>query len=385
MVIIGLSLLIGVILGYTPSNSLNGFFSFLFIGIWLSYTITVLFRIKKMREYHSSLNNALLIFGDLFISAFYGIWGDFTPILIQRIFPTTSMKINLWTATFSLPYLIFGTFLLLFSITKYFAVYLGNKAINARKFTIFTGIVFLGLDLSYILLRQGIYTLDFLDLSHLYGTFNVYITVHMGIIVFFGIVGIITRNRSMTSYNLDQLTSRMNDIDRRINDAEIASAAAQRSEQRARDAEKERQRRIARAEQRKKDKSLKQQRSSPKVLRPTSTAQSSRKTSASKSRGSSLSAKQLMEMKPKTGTLSKEDFMCIFCFELPTTSDKGRGIVLCPHCRYPAHYDEFMKWVRNSNLCSRCDGVIPASFIRNPTIIPVKTYLKVYKHFKKYF
>ena len=90
-------------------------------------------------------------------------------------------------------------------------------------------------------------------------------------------------------------------------------------------------------------------------------------------------------MKPKTAALSKEDFMCIFCFELPRTSDNDHGVVLCPHCRYPAHYKEFKEWVRNSKLCSRCDGILPSSFIRNPKVIPIKTYLKAYKYFKKQF
>jgi hypothetical protein len=91
-----------------------------------------------------------------------------------------------------------------------------------------------------------------------------------------------------------------------------------------------------------------------------------------------------LSIRPKTAVLSNEDFMCIFCFELPKSSDKG-GIVLCPHCRYPAHYHEFKDWVRNSKLCSRCDGVLSSSFIRNPKVIPVKKYLKAYKIFKKKF
>ena len=90
-------------------------------------------------------------------------------------------------------------------------------------------------------------------------------------------------------------------------------------------------------------------------------------------------------MRPKTGALTKDDFKCIFCFELPTTSDGHRGIVVCPNCRYPAHADEFKNWVRTSHLCSRCDGVIPSSFRRNPKVIPVKEYLRAYKFWKKKF
>ena len=136
IILIGLSLIIGLILGYTPGNSLNGFFTFLFLGIWASYTVAVFIRIKKMREFHSALNSGILIAGNLFISAFYGIWGEFTPILDQRLFPSSSLQINWWITIFSLPYLVFVVFLLLFSIIRYFSVYLGNKAFNARKFVV---------------------------------------------------------------------------------------------------------------------------------------------------------------------------------------------------------------------------------------------------------
>lgn len=410
VILIGLSLLIGVIIGYTPRNSAEGFLSFLFIGIWVSYTVDIFIRIKKMREYRSTLNNGILIFGNLIISGFYGIWGDFTPIFVQKLFPHTSLQINFWVAVFSIPYLIFGSFLLLFSITKYFAVYIGEKAFNARKFTVLMGFIFLGFDLSYILLRQGVFSLDFIDLSHLSGTFNIYMITHMSIIVFFGILGVVTRNRSMSAYNMDRLTSRMNDIDRRINDADSTSAAARRSEQKASDIEHERKRQRERDKQRRKNEATRRQQSptrtshpssssrnstiSNRTTRPTSSSStshskssfqvSSQNSSASKSKESPTSNQELVQMRPKTGILSKEDFMCIFCFELPNSSDKG-GIVLCPHCRYPAHYHEFKEWVRNSNLCSRCDGVLPSSFIRNPKVIPIKTYLKAYKLFKKQF
>lgn len=409
VVLIGLSLVIGVILGYTPGTSVAGFLSFLFIGIWICYTVEIFIRIKKMREYRSTLNNGPLIFGNLLFSSFYGILGDFTPFLSQRLFPDTFLQVNFWVAIFSLPYLIFGSFLLLFSITKYFSVYINNNAFNARKFTVLMGFVFLGFDLMYIFLRHEVFSLGSLDFSHLSGTTNVFMIVHMCIIVIFGFIGILTRNRSSSAYNLDQLTSRMNDIDRRINAADNTSAAARRSERRAREAEQERKNQREREKQRRKNEAKRRMQSSSRPSSSSRTYSSSRssrtksstkgssstrsktrpKTSArsssgSKSKGISTSTKELAKMRPKTGVLSKEDFMCIFCFELPSSSDRD-GIVLCPHCRYPAHYREFKEWIRNSKLCSRCDGVLPSSFIRNPKVIPVKTYLKAYKLFKKQF
>jgi hypothetical protein len=369
LIVIGLSLVIGVIIGYTPSESVNGFLSFLFIGIWISYTINLFIRIKKMREYRFTLNDGFLIFGILLISVLYAIWGDFTPILAEKLFPTTHLQLNFWIVIFSTPYLVFGTFLLLFSITRYFTVYFGEKAFNARKFTVLMGFLFLSIDLSVIIY--------FATQLHI---INVQLIVHASIIVFFSILGIFTRNRSMSAYNLDRLTTRMSEIDRRINDADNASEAARRSEQRARVVESARQKRREREAQNRKDEVKKRNKE---LMRTKTTAKTSRSHS-SNIQSSPTSNKELLKMRPKTAVLSKEDFMCIFCFELPNSTDRD-GIVLCPHCQYPAHYNEFKEWVRNSKLCSRCDGVLSSSFIQNPKVIPVKTYLKAYKLFKKQF
>ncbi|MFX1450510.1 MAG: hypothetical protein ACFFCM_06695, partial [Promethearchaeota archaeon] len=92
-------------------------------------------------------------------------------------------------------------------------------------------------------------------------------------------------------------------------------------------------------------------------------------------------ARKLKELLPVAGVVTIEDFKCIFCFQLPKPSDKGRGIVLCPSCKHPAHADAFKDWLRSSELCSRCGAQIPASFRRNPKIISVKVYLKAYAAF----
>ncbi len=93
--------------------------------------------------------------------------------------------------------------------------------------------------------------------------------------------------------------------------------------------------------------------------------------------GSAASRKKysLNKLKPKASILFKEDFKCIFCFQLPKQEEK-RGIVICPNCRYPAHVDEFKVWVKASTLCSRCDTQISINFIRKPEIIPARVYLK---------
>ena len=88
----------------------------------------------------------------------------------------------------------------------------------------------------------------------------------------------------------------------------------------------------------------------------------------------------LSKLKPKGTILFKEDFKCIFCFQLPKLpADEKRGIIICPHCRHPAHADEFRSWLKSSTLCSRCDRPISINFIRNIEIIPTTVYIKAMK------
>jgi len=97
-----------------------------------------------------------------------------------------------------------------------------------------------------------------------------------------------------------------------------------------------------------------------------------------------IRSRDFSKYKPKAGLLSVEDFKCIFCFKLPKLpEDNGRGIILCPRCRYPAHADEFKDWMHSSNLCSRCNATIPSSYRRNPKIISVKNYINIYRNFLK--
>jgi hypothetical protein len=88
----------------------------------------------------------------------------------------------------------------------------------------------------------------------------------------------------------------------------------------------------------------------------------------------------LNRLKPKGAILYKEDFKCIFCFQLPTLpADQKRGIIICPHCRHPAHADEFKNWFKSSRLCSRCDRPISINFIQHIEIIPTVVYLRAMK------
>ncbi|MEJ2250641.1 MAG: hypothetical protein P8Y97_13440, partial [Candidatus Lokiarchaeota archaeon] len=127
-------------------------------------------------------------------------------------------------------------------------------------------------------------------------------------------------------------------------------------------------------------------RSSSKVSRskPRSKA---RRTTALKSSTKSkrkISRSSLSKMRPKAGTLNIDDFKCIFCFNLPKLpEDRGRGIVLCPVCKYPAHADEFKDWTQTSDLCSRCGAKISSSYRRNPKKIPVRIYIQAIRYLLK--
>ena len=112
------------------------------------------------------------------------------------------------------------------------------------------------------------------------------------------------------------------------------------------------------------------------------TTSKTRKTSAPRPKSKKIT--NLNQYKPKTTILSADDFKCIFCFQLPKLpKDKGRGIILCPKCGFPAHADEFRDWLQSSKLCSRCNATISVSFQRNPKKISVKNYLVVYRDFLK--
>ncbi|MHA1277757.1 MAG: hypothetical protein ACTSQI_09400 [Candidatus Helarchaeota archaeon] len=101
-------------------------------------------------------------------------------------------------------------------------------------------------------------------------------------------------------------------------------------------------------------------------------------------KGKEKSKINLKKYLPKAGKLTLEDFKCIICFQLPnSTTDKDRGLILCPTCKHPAHADEFKEWLKSSNLCSRCDTPIPLRVRNNPEIIPVDFYIQLIKRFAK--
>ncbi|MHA2289106.1 MAG: hypothetical protein ACXABG_10000 [Promethearchaeota archaeon] len=61
----------------------------------------------------------------------------------------------------------------------------------------------------------------------------------------------------------------------------------------------------------------------------------------------------IASLTPAGQNITKDDFRCIYCYEFPTESDKQ--VVICPHCKHPSHADEFQKWLKVANICSRCN------------------------------
>ena len=412
LIVLVLNLAIALLTGNSPDESLNGFFSFIFLGIWICISIEYVSKIKKLREYNSSLNNFALIFGGLGVGVFYAIWGDFTTILSENA-NSGNINFNTWIILFAVPYMFLSIILLFLCLSKYTSIYLGNKSIYARTFIIFTSIFYIFIDSFYLLMSQGVISDDFWIFDPKTSALNLAILLNLLTLIFYFIIIIVKRRPTTSRFSMNRVSSRLSNIDRRIKDADNYVSSARRGEldaqvqsrqekerkkrqkererERARNLKQKEQERMRQTKKKKANKSYSSSRTQRSTPTSSSKTQRSTRTSSSKTQRSTSTSstsskkKKFLCMRPKTGILSKDDFKCIFCFELPTTSDGHRGIVLCPNCKYPAHVDEFKNWMRTSNLCSRCDGVIPSSFRRNPKVIPVKEYLAAYKFWKKKF
>ncbi|MFV2016564.1 MAG: hypothetical protein ACC656_14130, partial [Candidatus Heimdallarchaeota archaeon] len=75
-----------------------------------------------------------------------------------------------------------------------------------------------------------------------------------------------------------------------------------------------------------------------------------------------------------TGRVDKKDLSCMFCYEEIKNSDNS--VILCPHCKFPAHADEYTSWIQVSNLCARCSKSIAKSELTKPKyIVSAKEYV----------
>lgn len=75
-----------------------------------------------------------------------------------------------------------------------------------------------------------------------------------------------------------------------------------------------------------------------------------------------------------SGRVNKSDLSCMICYEEIKANDKN--LILCPHCKYPAHADEYTSWIQVSNLCARCSKPISKSEQTKPKyMVSAKDYV----------
>jgi len=381
--------IIGIIHG-TILNSFNVFLSWFLIGIWLIFTFKVIKNIKQHREYRSPHNTAFFTIAPVFIGIFYSIWGNFTGLLGENLLESTYLYLSWWSILFGSPYVLYGSISLYRCFKKYHVIYFGIKSVNARKFGYLLGIFVISFITVYWIsfysyidfFESLIIPLHFLiDLNLL-----ILLVTTIFIILIPGLFGSQTQLPQLTRDYIMQRTNRLNQLT---------------SPKRNRDPNRYRKnvRTTTSSSPTPSTRTVtNRSRSVNHSTRSTPTAQSRSTTTRSKTTtrtvskgptGTQVKKKQSSKKisnfnlyKPKAARLSSEDFKCIFCFQLPKVpKDNGRGIILCPNCRYPAHADEFKDWLQSSKLCSRCNAPIPTSYKRNPKIIPIKNYILVVKHF----
>jgi hypothetical protein len=76
------------------------------------------------------------------------------------------------------------------------------------------------------------------------------------------------------------------------------------------------------------------------------------------------------------GKASKDDLKCIICY-MDFKKSETRKVILCPHCKYPAHADEFFSWFQQSKLCARCNKLISSKYVKSPIYrVSTKVYIE---------
>ncbi|MFW9866575.1 MAG: hypothetical protein ACFFEN_10810 [Candidatus Thorarchaeota archaeon] len=370
-------------------SSFNVFITWLLIGIWLIFSFKVLQNIKQYREYNSPHNTAFFTVFPVFISIFYSIWGNFTGLLGENLLKDTNLYLSWWGIIFALPYLIYGSISLYRCFKKYNVIYFGTKSVDARKFGYILGFS--------ILFFITVYWVSFNMLIDFYETllFPVHFLIDLNLLILIIttiaiiiIAGFFGTRRRLTQLTRDYITQRTN----RLN--QLSSPNLNLNPRRYRKSIRTTTRSTPTPSSRSittRSRSINHSsRTTPTASRQSTTTKSEAvtRTVSMGPKGKQVRKKSTLKItnfnvyKPKGARLTREDFKCIFCFKLPKfPEDKGRGIILCPNCRYPAHADEFKDWLQSSNLCSRCNAPIPNNYRKNPRTLSIKKYLLVVRHF----
>ena len=356
-------MIFGVIHGIIIESSLNLIISWILIGFWFDYVLKFFEKIKTYREYNSPHNTSFFFISVIFIGLFYLYTGYFTELFSVNLINEYEdyLYFSPWIIIFSYPFLIYGLYSIYSSIKKYEVIYLyKQRSVNARFLAIGFSLILLIFNIlfSIIILFQN----QILLFKPKYQYPDIFFILLSVILLILSIYGIIKKEPSISDLTPEMIASRRSQV--RQMESEVTRRVQSRSPQSTR---KKRSSQTIRPSQRVKKKT-----------------QTKVKPSTKRKPSKNEILKRIKEMKPKAGVLNIEDFKCVFCFELPQyPRDKGRGIILCPKCKHPAHTDEFKDWLRSSNLCSRCNAEIPYSFRKNPKVISVKSYTKVIEYYKK--
>ncbi|MFW9819762.1 MAG: hypothetical protein ACFFE5_09145 [Candidatus Thorarchaeota archaeon] len=384
-------LIIGIIHG-AILNSFNVFASWLLIGIWIIFSFRVIKNIKQYREFNSPHNTAFFTIGPVFMGIFYSIWGNFTGLLGENLLEGSTLYLSWWSILFGFPYVIFGSISLYRCFKKYSVIYFGTKSVKARTFGYFFSIT--------IILFIIIYWFSFYSLVDFYGSLLVplHFLIDLNLLIFListililivaGFFGSSTQLPQLTRDYIAQRTQRLNQL---ATPLRSSSPRTQRQSLRTttRTSPTPTARKVTHTSRRVSQSSRStpngqvQSRSSRVKTSTRTTSTHTSRTPIRRSKGNIRQVNYKL-YRPKAANLSIEDFKCIFCFRLPEyPKDNGRGIILCPNCKYPAHADEFKDWLRTSGLCSRCNAPIPLNYRRNPKVISIKNYIVVYKELLK--
>lgn len=372
LIIFTIFFLIGMIHGLI-TISLNNFFTWILIGSWLVFAIKLFENIKRHREFNSPYNTAFFVIVPLLIGIFYSIWGSYTGVLGENLIFDSSLYFSLWSLIFGLPFVIYGSHSLYRCFRKYRVVYFGTKSVKAKT---------LGFMMAFsVIIFIIVYWIAFYNVSEFLIAplrfsvdLNLLLLLIMTLFNLF-IFGFIREPSNIPELTRDYIARRTRSINRLTTPTNRTRST--------RTTRQVVQAPTTRRTTRTTNSSTRSSRTTP-VSHSRSQSRKSTKSVRTQSTKVTPNARNLSKYKPKCAYISEEDFKCIFCFQLPKLpEDINRGIVICPNCRHPAHADEFMDWMRTSNLCSRCSAPISSSYRRNPRIISVKNYLIIYRHFMK--
>ncbi|TFF96786.1 MAG: hypothetical protein EU547_06005 [Promethearchaeota archaeon] len=352
--------------GILLEPSLNLFLSWLLVGLWVIFTIITIAKIRTYRQFNSPHNTSFFVLGVPTIGLFYLYCGYYSELSNFYLFTNIQYfpSVSAWILIFSVPYLLYSLYSLFICIKKFRVVYIyKDRSLDAKKFSLFYLIwIFICNIIFVVIIISRMEMVLFTPVIVYPGLELILYNIFIFILIVYSIVKIRSRAAAFSRELIAQRRAQIESI-------QNTPVRVQRTTSSSRSSKARQQKRSTKTKPKSKPKPKHKQTPKSHTL--------------SKAEKKKLFQK-VQSMRPKTSKLTIDDFKCIFCFSLPQyPKDQGKGIVLCPHCNYPAHADEFKEWVANSKLCSRCGSELPSSFRRNPRIISVKFYTRVIQYFRK--